>query len=83
MACNCATQEQINELYKTYGEKVDAKLSGNWKLKAKNTVRKIGVYICLIPIVPVIVLYVLYKGFGDSNKKISVRKFFKFAEINS
>ena len=81
MACNCATSEQINELYRTYGEKVDEKLAGSFWQRVKNAVRKFFVYLCLIPITPVIVVYVLYKAFGDDDKKISIRKLFKFEQI--
>lgn len=82
MACNCASQEQLNELYRRYGEKMDIKASESVKFRIKNTLIRIGVAICLIPIIPVIFLYVLYKAFGDDNHQISVKKFFKIKEKN-
>ncbi|MBP5457758.1 MAG: hypothetical protein J6Y37_14795 [Paludibacteraceae bacterium] len=76
MACNCATQEQINELYKRYGR--DRKKSNlTFKEKAKNVVVYTGVVIAMIPIVPCLFLYVLYKAVCDDDKRISLTKFFR------
>lgn len=81
MACNCATEEQLKELYKTYGEKVDAKLSSNPWQRLKNNVRKFFVYLFVIPIIPLLFLFVIYKVFSDNNK-ISIRKFFLLRNKN-
>jgi hypothetical protein len=77
MACNCATSEQIDELYRRYGNgRKDAKKIGA-RQRIKNTVMYTGVVIALIPIVPCLFLYVVYKGFFDDDHKISLTKFFR------
>lgn len=75
MACNCATTEQINALYKKYGEKKAESLSSGQKLRT--LLQKIGVGVCLVFITPFIVCYVFYKAFGSDDRKISVKKFFR------
>ena len=75
MACNCATSKQINELYRKYGSKTDKK-NLTIKEKIKYYAMRTVVVIMLIPIVPVLILYVLYKGIADDDHKISLRKFF-------
>ena len=76
MACNCATQEQINELYKRYG-RGRKKSNLTFKEKAKNVVVYAGVVIAMIPVVPCLFLYVLYKAVCDDDKRISLTKFFR------
>ena len=76
MACNCATTEQLNELYRKYGEKKAEKKS--FGIRVRNAVYKVGVAICLIPIVPMIILYAFYKAWGTDDHYISVAKIFKF-----
>ena len=77
MACNCATKEQIDALYKKYGEKRRINKSDTFKAKAKKIATTVGVGICMIPILPALVLFVIYKGFFDDDKRISVTKFFR------
>lgn len=80
MACNCATTEQINKLYEKYGNKEDVK-----KLPFKGKVRhylwKAGVLFLMIFIIPILALYVFYKGAFDDDKKISIRKLFRLKPI--
>jgi len=75
MACNCATSKQIDELYKKYGEKRKKQLT--FKQKAKNVAMYTGVVIAMIPIVPCLFLYVIYKRFCDDDHNISLTKFFR------
>lgn len=77
MACNCATTEQINALYKKYGEKKGEKKKLTFKQKVKNAAMYAGVVLALIPIIPMLFLYVLYKGVFDDDHKISLTKFFR------
>lgn len=77
MACNCATTEQINALYKKYGEKKSEGLSSGQKIRT--FFQKAGVGICLVFITPFIVLYVFYKAFGTDDRRISVKRFFNLS----
>ena len=73
MACNCATAEQLNELYKRYGEKKAEKKS--FGLKLRLAIQKICIVFCLIFIAPVIVGYVVCKSLFTKNHKINVMDF--------
>lgn len=75
MACNCATTEQINKIYKKYGEKRDKGLT--FKEKVKNALMYSGVAIAMVFIFPFLFLYVVYKGVFDDDHKISLTKFFR------
>lgn len=77
MACNCATKEQIDALYKKYGERQKVNKTDSFKVKAKKIAVAIGVGICMIPIFPALLLYVIYKGFFDDDKRISMAKLFR------
>lgn len=77
MACNCATKEQIDALYKKYGERRKVNNSDTFKVKAKKILTNVGVALCMIPIFPVLLLFVIYKGFFDDDKQISMTKFFR------
>lgn len=77
MACNCATAEQIDALYKKYGEK-QGDDDASFIQKVGGFFRKTGVYFCVALLFPAILLYVLYKAFGSENHKIDVTKFFNF-----
>ena len=78
MACNCATDEQIKELYRRYGERRKPGKNATFKAKLKHAVYTAGVFICMIPITVLFLFpYVLYKALYTDDKKISIRKFFR------
>ena len=77
MGCNCASQEQIKKLHELYGEKVNPTTSTTLKFKINKFFTIAGVYIVMIPIIPIIVGYILYKHFNN-DKKISLKKMLKF-----
>lgn len=76
MACNCASKEQLDKLYATYGDKRKVK-ELSVKSKIKYYLQYTGVAIAMIFIWPILLLYVIYKSWFDlEDKKISLRKFF-------
>lgn len=77
MGCNCASQEQIKKLHELYGEKLNPTTPTTLKFKLNKFLTNIGVYIAMIPIVPILIGYVLYKHFKN-DKKISLRKVIGF-----
>ncbi len=77
MACNCATKEQINELYRRYGRRKDGDRKLTPKEKVKNAVVYAGIVLALIPILPVLFLFVLYKALISKDHRISMTKFFR------
>jgi len=83
MACNCATTQQINELYRRYGEKrAENRRKRTFWQWVKYVIMYTGVVIAMIPIAPALFLYVLYKAFFADDKKISLRKFFRLGNKN-
>lgn len=76
MACNCATNEQIKELYRRYGDKKNAP-KRTFKERVKFVFMHTGVTLVMIPIIPFLLLYILYKGICDDDHKISLTKFFR------
>jgi hypothetical protein len=76
MACNCATQEQIEQIINKYGPKAPKDKKAPLKQKVKSYAEYIGVVICMAFIVPVLVIYVGYKVFFAKDNRISLRKFF-------
>ena len=78
MACNCATTEQLNALFKKYGEKKNTEnLPFGQKVRA--IFQKVGVYICLLFLLPAIVIYVFYKGAISKDRRINMKKFFNLS----
>lgn len=76
MACNCATQEQIEQIISRYGPKAPKDKKAPLKQKIKAYSKYAAVVVCMAFIVPVLVIYVGYKAFFAKNNKISLRKFF-------
>lgn len=80
MACNCATQEQLNELYRKYGRKVEPGAKATWDFRIKKFINNIFLVAVLIFIVPFLFCFVLGKGFFSKEKKISLKKFFRLGK---
>ena len=77
MACNCATNEQIEALYREFGHKVDVPKGATFKFRLKNALTKVGVGISIAFLLPYLFFYVIKEGvFGDG--KISLAEFFGF-----
>lgn len=81
MGCNCATKEQIEEIYKKYGDK-KTMYNKSTKDKIKYYIKQTATVICMIPISIGLFLFVIYKAFCDDDKRISVNKFFRLTEQN-
>lgn len=77
MACNCATQEQLNELYRKYGRKVEPEGKTLLSFRLKNAVNYSFIGVALIFVIPFLFIFVLWKGLFAKEKKISLRKFFR------
>lgn len=78
MGCNCATTEQINELYRRFGEKRDQRKNFSLKYIFQKTL----LVICMVFITPIIIFYVLGMGIYSKDRRISVRKFFNLKNHN-
>lgn len=77
MACNCATNEQLEKLYKEFGHEVDVPKDAELKFRLKNAITKVGVSIAIVFLLPYLFFYVIKEGiFGDG--KVSLAEFFGF-----
>lgn len=77
MGCNCATNEQLERLYKEFGHKVDVPKDAELKFKLKNILTKVGVGISVVALIPYLFYYVIKEGvYGDGH--ISLADFFGF-----
>ena len=76
MACNCATKEQIKQLYEKYGDKSTERKLTPWE-RIKKGIAYAGVAVSMVIIAPFLFLFVIYKGICDDDHKISLKKFFK------
>ena len=72
MACNCTTQEEIDKLYRQFGEKT--KISPNAKLGEyiKYYVGNTLVYLLGAVCFPLLVIYILFLLFWREDEKIHV-----------
>lgn len=81
MACNCATEEQIKELYRQFGVKSAKPKNMTFPKKVLFYIKKVAMAIILTLIAPLLFIYVFYVGFFGSGK-ISFTKFFGLKPIN-
>ena len=75
MACNCGTKEEIDKLYRAYGEKLD-----NWDSltvgeKVKNVIYKILTILTWVIVLPLMTIYILLFLFWSEDKRINVQNF--------
>lgn len=78
MACNCATQEQLDRLYAEYGRKDAERRGGSVWTRIVDTVWKIGAWVCVALIAAPMTFFILWKGMFAKDKNIDVRRFFGF-----
>lgn len=81
MACNCVTNQQLEELYKRFGHKIQPSGQETWSFRIRNFFVTLGVYASMLFIAPLLFIYAAYVNlFGD--RKISLRKFFHLKDIS-
>lgn len=81
MACNCASKEQIEELFKIYGQKKDTPKGDITWFRIKKTLMEFGVKVCLVLLAPIVFMYIVYKFFSKNNK-ISIATLFNLKNRN-
>jgi len=75
MGCACKVGKQIDKIHKQYGT-IPPTVKTNIKEKILIFFKKILISIILIPLYPVIFLYLIIRGF-ITNKPISISRFIK------
>ena len=73
MACACKVNKELDYLHKKYGNKIPVSKKTEISFRFKEGMKKFGITLLLIPVIPLMVFYVLYKSFSK-NKTISITK---------
>lgn len=75
MACNCATNEQLNEIYKKFGTKIRVSKSDSLAFRVKAFMTNTFALTTLITTAPILVFYITF-NYARGNNKISLADFF-------
>lgn len=74
MACNCATQEEIDKLYEAYGNKLRENGGLGIKAKVKHTFMTVMGLLMWAVCLPVMFIYVICVAFWEDKPVINVQK---------
>lgn len=72
MACNCKTNEEIDKLYRAYGEKIQER-GKTFKDEVKRVFLFLSSILMWIICIPMMLIYVLFLLFWQDDKKINVQ----------
>ena len=80
MACACKVNQEIDKLnkYYSYNGKMGADNRPKMEVNRKDALITLLIYILLLPLAPLILLFVLLYSIFSRNKRISIRKFLGF-----
>ena len=73
MACNCATSEQLNELYRVYGEKAANRQTQTIGKEIVYWLKQMALILLAIPSTILMTLYVVWVVFWNKNPHINVQ----------
>lgn len=77
MACACKVNRHIETIYRNYGQNVKKKET-HIKYKIKYIMQQILLLLfIIIPLFPIILVYVLFQYYYKDNNKISIVKFLR------
>lgn len=82
MACNCATNEQLNEIYRKFGTRIKASKKDTLAFKVKNFFINTFVFTTLITIVPLMIFYISLT-YSQGKNQISLTEFFGLRETRN
>lgn len=80
MACACKVNQEINRIHKYYsyhGKEADED-RGKMSINKKDAAITAFIYLMLIPLLPIIFIFVLLYSIFSRNRLISMRKFLGF-----
>ena len=81
MACACKVNQEIDYLHKKYGHNIPTSKKTTISFNIGRTLQAIGIWLIAIPILPFMLLHILYKAIFTKEKAISVKKLMKTAKI--
>lgn len=77
MACNCKVGQQIDFLHKKYGDNLPTSKKTNIRGTVLATIENIAIYVAMIPLIPFMVIYLIFKSI--QGKQIHIDKLVKRA----
>lgn len=83
MGCNCKVNQQIDYMHRKYGNKLPVSKKTEISFRIKEKAREFLVFLISLIFLPLMVLSVLYKTLFTKDKKISIRKIMKFANVRN
>ena len=83
MACACKVNQEIDRInrYYSYNGKSGENNRPKMSVNRKDAALTLLIYILLLPLVPIMFLFLLFYSIFSRNKKISIRKFLGFIHI--
>lgn len=77
MACACKVTQQINYLQKKYGTNMPKSNKKDFKLNVRLLLEKLFLSLLIIPILPFMLLHILFVAIFKKKKNIQIDRFFK------
>lgn len=78
MGCACKVSRRIESIHRDYGE-YKQRPKSRMKINIKRFVQQMLLLIfVMIPVSPILLIYILYEYYGKNNNKISVSKILNF-----
>ena len=79
MACACKVNQEIDKIQRYYSYKgKDSDNKPKMSLNKKEAATTLFIYLLLLPVLPIVFLYLLFFSIFSKNKKISMRKILSF-----
>ena len=80
MACACKVNQEIDRInrYYSYNRKLGEKNRPKVSVNIKDALLTMFIYILLLPLVPVVFIFLVFYSLFSKNKKISIRKILGF-----
>lgn len=82
MACACKVNQQIESLHKNYGHDIPVKKRELTAFNVVETLKALGIWIVAIPIIPVMIVHILFKSIFTKSKTISVKKLMRLSKVS-
>ena len=81
MACACKVNEQIGYLQKKYGHKIPTSKKSILGFRFKETLKALLIYLLVIPLLPLMLLHVLYVSIFKKDKTINVKELLRLKQV--
>ena len=83
MGCNCKVNQKIDYLHRKYGNKIPVSKKTEISFHFKEKIKEFFVFLIGLLFLPIIILFVLYKVIFTKEKKVSIKKLMKLADVRN